>query len=76
MADHLRTADCLFNDAQLPIAQKRAQEGEECRLEGIRTSEASNSTRPQVRQHASNKWAEDGGVKQAHKSKVGQRLTI
>lgn len=76
VADHLRTADCLFNDAQLPHVQKNAEEADKCRLDILDRSRASNSTRPQVRQHASNEWAEQGGVKQAQKSKVGKSLTI
>ena len=76
MADHLRTANCLFSDAQRPDVTKIAEEVEIRRQEVMDESNASNSTRPQVRQHASNEWAEQGGVKQAQKSKVGNSLTV
>ena len=74
--DHLRTGKCLVSELQQDGVQKIDQDVEKCRLNAIRESEASNSTRPQVRQHAANELAERGGIKQAHKSKVGQRLTI
>ena len=74
--DQYRNGDCLFNEPQLGAVRKKAQEVEKCRSDVLESSRASNSTRPQVRQHASNEWAEQGGVKQAQKSKVGKSLTI
>lgn len=76
VADHLRTADCLFSDAQLADVKKNAEGADKHRLDVLDGSKASHSTRPQIRQHASNEWAEQGGVKQAQKPKVGNNFTI